>query len=117
MLQTRIERLARFFPDPSDLSSIDLTDELALDQAHDVALEQIRRLARNGAGLQELIAMENLARELATLLEEAAGEDVEHARRVDFALRDTNFEYASGRLRVREHNGFAWLFPMPKHSA
>jgi hypothetical protein len=40
MGQTRIERVAGFFPDLSDPSSINLTDELALDRAYDSALDQ-----------------------------------------------------------------------------
>ncbi|UWU23013.1 hypothetical protein N2601_08725 [Rhizobium sp. CB3060] len=112
MVQTRIERLARFFSYASDPSKIDLTDDLALDQAYEVALDQFRAFARKGAGLQELIAMEKLISELADLLQKASGEKVEHAGRVDRALSGTRFGYANGRLGPRRENGFAWIFSM-----
>lgn len=112
MAQARIERLARFFPDPSNPSSIDLTDDLALDRAYDTALDRLQALARKGAGLQELVDMEKLIRELADLLQEASGEEVEHARRVHRALKGTEFGYSDGRLGKRQEYGFAWLFPM-----
>jgi hypothetical protein len=112
MEKTRIERLARFFRYASDSSDIDLSDDIALDRAYDDALDQLCDFAWKGASLQELIAMEKLISELADLLREASGEEVEHAGRVDRTLAKTKFGYANGRLGPREESGFSWVFSM-----
>jgi hypothetical protein len=112
MTQVRAARFARFFVDVSSPSEIDFTDELALDRAYDEAVQQLTYLARNGAPLPDMKAMERLIRELSNLLSDASGEDVDHAGRIGRALSETDFEYAGGMIGRRQYSGFVSLFPV-----